>query len=90
MISQPIADAATALTAVVGLYVAYLAYRGYRKNASPVMRALAVGIVLIAVVPFLVINVVTPAARLTDGQGLLAVLVSHTAGLVVIYATLRG
>jgi len=90
MISQPIADAATALTAVVGLYVAYLAYRGYRENASPVMRALAAGVVLIAVVPFLLINVVAPPLQLSDGQGLLAVLLSHTAGLVVIYATLRG
>ncbi|WP_121823085.1 DUF7521 family protein [Halostella salina] len=90
MISQSIADAATALTAVVGLYVAYLAFRGYRQNASPVMRALSAGVVCIAVVPFLVINVGGSVVSLTDAQALLAVLVSHTLGLVVIYATLRN
>lgn len=35
------------VTAIVGLFVATLAYRGYRRNDSPKMRALAVGIGLL-------------------------------------------
>lgn len=34
-------------TAIVGLFVATLAYRGYRRNDSPKMRALAIGIGLL-------------------------------------------
>lgn len=37
------------VTAVVGLFVAVLAYRGYRRNESPKMRALAIGIGLLTV-----------------------------------------
>jgi hypothetical protein len=35
------------ITAIVGLFVAALAYRGYRRNESPKMRALAIGIGLL-------------------------------------------
>lgn len=42
-----VALASRALTAVVGLFVAALAYRGYRRNDAPMMRSLAIGIVLL-------------------------------------------
>ena len=35
------------MTAIAGLFVAILAYRGYRRNGSPKMRALAIGIGLL-------------------------------------------
>lgn len=79
-----LATVSTGVTAGLGVVVAWLAYRGYRRN--PVMRGLAVGVVAIAVVPF-VVNIVALAVSLTDAQAPLAVTVSHTVGLLSIYRT---
>jgi hypothetical protein len=89
MIPELLADAATALTAVVGLFVAVLALQGYRRQDSPVMAALAVGVVAIAVVPFVVTEFVTPVLVLSDAQALVAILTAHTVGLLAIYRTFR-
>jgi hypothetical protein len=77
--------ALSALTAVVGLFVGSLAYRGYRRNDSRRMRALAVGVVAIAVVPYGVAYVAQPAVALSDAQVLFGVTLSHTLGLAAIY-----
>jgi positive regulator of sigma E activity len=76
---------ATAVTALVGCYVAYLAYRGYRRNDSETMLVLSVGVVFIAVVPFLVSTVAAPLLALSDAQAILGATLSHTLGLVAIY-----
>jgi len=89
MIPNALADAATALTAAVGLFVAVIAVQGYRRQDSPVMAALAVGILAIAVVPFLVTQLAAPLLALTDAQALVAILLSHTVGLLAIYRTFR-
>ncbi|WP_436346714.1 DUF7521 family protein [Natronorubrum sp. FCH18a] len=78
---------ASALTAVVGLFVAYLAYRGYRRNDSATMRALAIGICCIAVIPYLILYLFDPVLGLTDAQSLLAITLFHTAGLLAVYLT---
>lgn len=82
-----LAAAVSALTAVVGTFVAYLAYRGYRRNGSRRMRALAFGIVCIAVVPYLVSNVAGSFVRVTDAAAIVAITLSHTIGLAAIYTT---
>ncbi|MXV63194.1 hypothetical protein GS429_14180 [Natronorubrum sp. JWXQ-INN-674] len=78
---------ASALTAVLGLFVAHLAYRGYRRHESRTMRALAIGIVSIAVVPYLILYLFDPILDLSDAASLLAITLSHTIGLAVIYRT---
>jgi len=75
------------LTALLGVVVASLALRGYRRNDSPVMRGLGVGIVAIAVVPFLVVELLAPLVSLTDAQALLCATLSHAVGLFAIYRT---
>ena len=89
MIPELLADAATTLTAVVGLFVTVLAVQGYRRQDSTVMAALAVGIFAIAVVPFVVTEFAGRLVALTDAQALIAILLSHTVGLLAIYRTFR-
>lgn len=79
----------TALTAVVGLIVAGQAYRGYRRNDSARMRALAVGIVFVAVVPAVTAPVAVGLLHLTDAQALVGVLCSQAVGLGAIYRSLE-
>lgn len=81
------ATVGSAVTAALGALVAWLAARGYRRNDSPVMRGLALGIVAIAVLPPLVSELLAPLLALSDAQALLAITLSHTAGLVAIYRT---
>ena len=50
--------AVTLLGLVLGLAIVFQAYRGYRRNASRPMLWLAVGLVLLTVVPFLLSLVV--------------------------------
>lgn len=88
MTTELLAAGASTLTAVVGVFVASLAVRGYRRNDSPVMLALGVGIVAIAVVPYLVMYAVAPVLSLSDAGVLLVVLASHTLGLFAIYRSL--
>lgn len=80
-----LAVAVSALTALVGLFVAYQAYRGYRRNDSETMRALAIGVVFIAVVPFIVLHPVDTLVGFTDAQALVAGLASHVIGLLAVY-----
>ena len=87
MVLDALATAGATGTALLGIAVASLAYRGYRRNDSPVMRGLAIGIVAIAVVPFLVVELLTPLLALTDAQALLGATLSHTVGLLAIYRT---
>lgn len=76
---------ASSLTALVGLFVAALAYRGYRRNDSRTMRALAVGLVLVAVAPYVVTYVAAPLFSLSDAETILGVTLAHAAGLFAIY-----
>jgi len=85
-----VATVGAALTAALGALVAWLAFRGYRRNDSKVMRGLALGVVAIAVVPFLFTELVGPALSLSDAQSLLGVMLSHTFGLLAIYRTFRS
>jgi hypothetical protein len=85
MTIETVTTVAGAVTALVGCYVTYLAYRGYRRNDSETMRALAVGVLFVAVVPYAVSVVAAPLLALTDAQALLGVTLSHTLGLVAIY-----
>jgi positive regulator of sigma E activity len=82
-----LATAVSAGTALLGVIVAWLAVRGYRRNDSEVMWALAVGVVAIAVVPFIIIELLSPVILLTDAQALLGATVSHAVGLLSIYRT---
>jgi len=50
--------AVTLLAIVLSLSIVLQAYRGYRRNASRPMRYLAVGLVLLTVVPFTISVVV--------------------------------
>jgi hypothetical protein len=75
------------ITAIVGLFVAYLAYRGYLRNESRRMRALSVGILCIAVLPHLVVNVADPLVNVSDATIIVVVTLLHTIGLVAIYTT---
>lgn len=84
-----VATVGSAVTATLGAVVAWLAIQGYRRNDSPVMRALAIGIVAIAVVPFLV-ELVGSLLALSDAQALLGITLSHTVGLLAIYRTFRS
>lgn len=79
-----------AATAVVGAVVAWLAYRGYRRNDSQAMRFLAVGLVGIAVAPFVVTYGVAPAVGANDATTLLVVLIANIAGLLSILYSLDG
>jgi positive regulator of sigma E activity len=84
---ETIATVGVTLTALLGVIVASLALRGYRRNDSPVMRGLGVGIVAIAVIPFVVVELLAPLLSLTDAQALLWATLSHAAGLLAIYRT---
>jgi len=82
---ETVTTATAALTALIGAYVTYLAYAGYRRNDSETMRLLAVGVLFIAVVPYLVSIVAAPLLELSDAQAILGVTLSHTVGLAALY-----
>ena len=90
MLLETLTAVVSALTAVVGLFVAYLAYRGYQRNESSTMRALAVGIVCIAVIPYGILYLSDPILTLTDAERILGITLSHTVGLLVIYRTFEN
>ncbi|WP_324662268.1 DUF7521 family protein [Haloarcula sediminis] len=89
MTAELVATAASAVTATLGAVVAWLAFRGYRRNDSPVMRGLAVGVAAIAVVPFF-LTIVGELLALSDAQALLGITLAHTVGLLAIYRTFRS
>ena len=84
---ETVAAVGVTLTALVGVVVASLALRGYRRNDSPVMRGLGVGIVAITVVPSVIVELLAPLLSLPDAQALLWATLSHAVGLLVIYGT---
>jgi hypothetical protein len=84
---ETVATVGVALTALLGVVVASLALRGYRRNDSPVMRGLGVGIVAIAVVPSVIVELLAPLLSLPDAQALLWATLSHAVGLLAIYRT---
>jgi uncharacterized membrane protein required for colicin V production len=75
------------ITAIVGFFVAYLAYRGYRRNESQRMRALSVGILCIAVLPYLVVHIVGRFVNTTDATMIVIITLLHAIGLAAIYTT---
>lgn len=85
---EALATLAAALTALLGLYVAHLAYRGYRRNDSETMRVLAVGVLFVAVVPYVVSYAAAPLLALTDAQTILGVTLAHAVGLAAVYRSL--
>jgi len=88
MILSALSTATSVLTIGLGAYVVYLAYRGYRRNQSESMRRLAWGILLIAVVPYLISMGLGPVLNLSDALALLGITLSHTVGLFAIFCTL--
>jgi hypothetical protein len=74
------------MTAIVGLFVATLAYRGYRRNGSPKMRALAIGIGLLTAGVYVAV-ILADASGAGSGVVLLVRgLVTVTGLSVVLYA----
>lgn len=74
------------LTAVVGLLIAVQAYRGYKRNDSPRMRMLGIGIGLLTTGAFLA-AIIADAAGAGDGIVLLVRGCLSVAGLsAVLYA----
>ena len=88
MIPEPLSTVTATVTAIVGSYVTYLAYRGYRRNDSETMRVLAVGVLFIAVVPFVISRALAPGLRLSDAQAILGVTRAHVVGLLAFYRSL--
>lgn len=79
-----------ATTAFAGVLVAALAYRGYRRNGSRPMLYLAFGVAFLTTVP-VGANYLLAATAATDAQILLAVTLSHLAGVAaVLYALTRA
>jgi hypothetical protein len=77
-------------TAAAGSLVAWLAYQGYRRNDSPAMRYLAVGVACIAVAPFPITYGLGPLLALSDAATLLGVLLANVAGLLAVLYSLEG
>lgn len=76
-----VATAGGLATACLGAYVGYLAYDGHRRNGSRTLLLLAVGVVCIAVLPYVISYVVSPLLSLSDAVTVLGVTLAHLAGL---------
>lgn len=86
------------VSAVLGFVITYIAFQGYRRNGSRPMLFVAVGFLLVFVVPFLIsiiptllilLGQVGPLiARLSAGAGIITE-VSRVIGLVSILYGLR-
>ena len=76
--------------ALFGTIIAYQAYRGYRRNDTPSMLYLAIGLLLLTLCPFLVNVIVT--TLLSPDRIVIALLenVSRLFGLVAITYSLYG
>lgn len=80
-----------AVTALTGLFVAALAYRGYQRNASRPMFFLAIGILLLTTIPVAVDYTLQGMTTVTEAEILLAITISHLAGVVaILYALTRA
>ena len=90
MTLELVATAAGVTTAALVVYVAYLSYNGYRRNNSQTMLLLAVGVICIAVVPYLITYAVSPALALTDAETVFAVTIAHLVGLSALARSFSG
>ena len=72
-------------TLLVGTFVAYQSYRGYRRNDSPAMLALAVGLVLLIPVASLVRFVIDSFALLGTTRSELVFQAISIVGLLVVF-----
>lgn len=80
-----------AATAIAGLFVASLAFRGYRRNASRPMLYLALGIVFLTTIPVCVDYTLQWITTATEAEILLAITVSHLAGVIaILYALTKA
>lgn len=80
-----------AMTALAGFFVAALAYRGYQRNASRPMLFLAIGILLLTTIPVIVDYTLQGVTTATEAEILLAITISHLAGVVaILYALTRA
>jgi hypothetical protein len=74
------------VTALAGAFVAYQGYRGYRRNDSPPMLYLAIGILLLTTVSFVARQVVGLAAGGAATAQFAALTVSIAGLLAVLYS----
>lgn len=82
----------SSVTAVLGAFIGIQALRGYWRYGRQSMQWLAVGIVLLTVVPFLVLNFLTvfrPTVGVSDAVGLGLVLFTELIGVIAILVSLR-
>ena len=80
------------ITAVVGAFVGVQALRGYRRYGHRPLQWLAVGIVLLTVVPFLVLNLLTvfrSTVGVSDAGGLGFVLFIELVGALAVLVSLK-
>ncbi|WP_336000221.1 DUF7521 family protein [Halorientalis halophila] len=72
-------------TLLIGTFVAYQSYRGYRRNESPAMLALAVGLVLMIPVASLVRLAIDSFALVGTTQSALIFQAISIVGLLVVF-----
>ena len=78
------------LVALLGTIIAYQAYRGYRRNDTPSMLYLAIGLLLLTLVPFLLNVALTTLASADQVVTIFAENVSRLLGLFAIMYSLYG
>jgi phosphoglycerol transferase MdoB-like AlkP superfamily enzyme len=78
------------LTAILGTLITHRAYEGYRRNRSKPMLYLALGLVLVTVVPPVVSLVLSNLTALPGWLVVLAMTTSQICGLVSILYSLYG
>ncbi|ARS90281.1 DUF7521 family protein [Natrarchaeobaculum aegyptiacum] len=78
------------LVALLGTIIAYQAYRGYRRNDAPSMLYLAIGLVLLTLVPFLLNVSLTTFSGFDQIVTVFFENVSRLCGLVAITYSLYG
>lgn len=83
---------ANGLTAVLGGFIMIQALRGYARYGNPSMQWLAIGIALLTVVPFLVLELLTvfrSVVGVSDAGGLSLVLFTEVVGVTAILVSLK-
>ncbi len=78
------------LVALIGTIIAYQAYRGYRRNDSPSMLYLSVGLLLLTLFPFVLNVSLTTLAGTDRVVTVLFENVSRLVGLLAIMYSLYG
>lgn len=69
------------VSAVLGILITYIAFQGYRRNDSQPMMFVAVGFLLVFVVPFFIF-IIPALTVVVGGVGPLAAEVSGVAGFI--------